>query len=148
VIRQISLFDKPVDLLTLAICQRIHRIDYDCAGAGWFAGCACTDCCIDDWDEEAKRLSRPGACRNNKTLASRCLCDGLRLMSIERERFAISAENPRGRLVQGAGFGELIDGHAAFKPRIDAYERLGPKSIAGIDFFDLDTDVRRPNPRE
>ena len=66
-------------------------------------------------------------------------------MSIEPERFAISAENTRGRLAQGAGSGELIDGHAAFKPRIDANERLGPKSIAGVDFFDLNTDVRRPN---
>jgi len=69
-------------------------------------------------------------------------------MSIERERFAISAEYPRGRLVQGAGARELIHGRATLKPRIDAYDRLGPKSVAGIYFFNLNADVRRANLRE
>jgi hypothetical protein len=32
-----------------------------------------------------------------------------------------------------------------FEPRIDAYERLGPKSIAGIYFFDLGKDILRAN---
>lgn len=53
-------------------------------------------------------------------------------MSIEGERFAIGTEDPRGRLMQGAGSGKLVDGRAPLKPGIDAYERLGPKSVAGI----------------
>jgi hypothetical protein len=54
----------------------------------------------------------------------------------------------RGPLVQGAGSGELIDGRATLKPRIDTYERFGPKPIAGIYFLDLSTDVRRTNLRK
>ena len=67
----------------LAVCQRIHRVDHDRAGARWLAGGAGADRCVDDRDEEAKRLARASSGRDDEALARGRLCDRLRLMPIK-----------------------------------------------------------------
>lgn len=73
---------------------------------------------------------------------------GLRLMAIERERFAIDAEYPCGRIVQCAGLGKLIDGHSTLEPWINTYEGFGPKSVACVYVLDLSANVRCADLRE
>jgi hypothetical protein len=51
---QSGLLDELVDLLALAVCQRIHWIDHDCPRARWLARLAGADRSINDRNEKAE----------------------------------------------------------------------------------------------
>ena len=47
--------------------------------------------------------------------------------------------------MERSSFNQLINRNTVLKTRIDADERFGPETIAGVKRFDLATDVDRSN---
>lgn len=92
-IRQIGLLDELVDLLALAVCKRVHRVDHDGAGARRFATCTGTNRGIDDRDEETHRLARPGTGRDDEALSARRLGNRLGLVPVEGDRSRVDAKH-------------------------------------------------------
>ena len=136
-VRQPGLFDELLQLLHLAVGERIHRIDDDGARARRFSGGARPNRCIDDRHEEAERLARAGSGRHREALPLGGLGDGLRLVAVKSDRLPVDTEYARRVRMQRSVGRQIRDRCAALEIRIDADERFGPEAIRRVDLLDL-----------
>lgn len=94
---QLGLIEKLLlQLLHLAVGQRVHRIDDDGAGARRFTGGTRPDRDFDDRHKEAERLAGPGSRRHREALAPGRLRNCLRLMTMKPDALPIHTEDARG----------------------------------------------------
>ena len=141
VFRQARLVEELVELLPLAIGERVHRIDHDRTRARLFAGGACADRRIDDRDEEAERLARTGAGRDREALPRRGFRNRLRLMPVKRDRLPVDPEDAGHIRMERSICDQRLDRGAPLVMRIDGDQRLGPKAPARVDCVNLVSDI-------
>ena len=103
---------------------------------------------LHDRDEEAERLARASARRDDVALALRSECDGLLLMLVEGQRGTVGPEDLGGPRVERAARDERLDVRPALVARVDLDERVGPEASLRVDRLDLRTDVVRMDRRE
>ncbi|HRI06173.1 MAG TPA: hypothetical protein PKW35_00080 [Nannocystaceae bacterium] len=137
-----------VEFLELAVCQRVHRVDDDrpCAARGALP--LLGEHRAHDRDEEAERLARARACRDDVALALRGEDDGLLLVLVEGERRSVGAEDVGGARVEGAVRDERLEVQPALVARVDLKERVRPEAPLRVDRLDLRADVLREDRRE
>ena len=93
VLRQSRLVEELDKFLSLAVGERVHRIDHDRTRALLVAGGACADRRIDDRYEEAEGFSRTGAGRDREALSRRSFRDSLHLMPVKGDRLPVDPKD-------------------------------------------------------
>src|SRR3546814_2696444 len=96
-IGQPGLRDELIEFLDLAVGERVHRVDDDCARTRRLTVCPSPNRRIDDGYEEAEGLAGTGAGRDDKTLTTGCFAHRLGLMPVQSDRLPACAEHG-GRL--------------------------------------------------
>jgi hypothetical protein len=139
--RQARLVKEFVEFFSLAIGQRVHRIDHDCARAWLLTGGARADSRVNDRDKEAKGLARTSAGRHREALTRGGFRDGLYLMSIKCNRFSIDAEDAGHVRMERPILGERLDRGTLLEMRVDRDQRFGPKATARVSSVDLVPDI-------
>ena len=144
-----------VELLALAVGERVHRVDDDGACAPPAPRPLLGQHRVHDRDEEAQRLARPRARRDDVAAPLRRNRDGLLLVLVQRERLAGRGPRARRRAedlgaarVERARGDEGVDRRRAFVVRVDLDERLRPVAVLRVDRLDLPADVLRVDGRE
>jgi len=134
--------DELLDLLELAVGQRVHGVDEDGARAARAAFPLLGEDRADDRDEEAERLAGTSPGRDDEALALRGVGDGLLLVLVEPEGTALlRTENVSAARVEHPGRREVRDGRRPLVARVDLDERLGPVRFLRVDRPHLTADV-------
>lgn len=146
--RKTGLGDKLLDLLKLAICQRVHRINDDGAGPAWLPSLSRTDDRIDYWHEEAERFARAGSGCNDIALTGSSFCDGLCLVAMKPQGRLPKTEYFSGRVVQITRVDQIVDCAPLKVSRIEREQSIRPEASSIVLAIKFRFQVRRSNSAE
>ena len=76
-----------------------------------------------------------------EALPRRGFRDGLHLMSVKSDRFAVDPKDSRHIRTERSISNERLDGGAPLEMRVDGDQRLGPKAPACVDRVNLVSDI-------
>ncbi len=138
---QSRLLNELFQLFHLAVGQRVHRINDDCPSTRRFACSPCAYGCINDRDKKAQRLAGSGSRRDDKALASRCLCHRLCLVPVKPYGVIVYAKNSRSIGMEGTLQHKILDASSPFEVWVDTDQRLRPETTARVEGVNLRTDV-------
>ncbi len=127
-----------VDLLKLAVGERVHRIDHDGTGASWLALGPGAQNPINDRQEVAQRFAGTGAGGDNEASAIARLRERIDLMPMKRQAAVLGvrgctlvAKDGSAARMQLALIHQPPDTVAGLEARIELDHRLGPEP-AGV----------------
>ena len=142
-------------LFCLAVRQRVHRINDDRAGSQGLARFPRLDRGINNRDEETQRLPRTSSGRDDVTLLTQGIANGLLLVLAKLESSTLGAagggKSPKhvGTFrFQITGTDEILERSAVCVVRVELDQRIGPEAFGGIQFIDLLFQFRRADIRK